>query len=252
MAGRSGRFQLGCRGYGSCWPTAMSGSVSTARPRYGKSAARRRRQPSWKHCCRHGRTTPQQPTTSWHASTGWAPPQSRRCRNSARSWPFPSGAAGSPASTTTRNYSASAAPSSDGSANPPRQCQPTYPHRGNPAQTPPSRSRSSPFSTRARTRRSVWTWPTGRSAIEFCRSGRSASENRGRSSGRVARKRQALAHRNAPGDDRDSTVRQALAGPAGARGSRISRLVSGTWTAAWVPVSRVAGQLTNCHQSVIN
>jgi hypothetical protein len=32
---------------------------------------------------------PQRPTMSWHASTGWAPPRSRRCRNSARSWPFP-------------------------------------------------------------------------------------------------------------------------------------------------------------------
>jgi RimJ/RimL family protein N-acetyltransferase len=98
-----------------------------------------------------GAKPPQRPTMSWHASTGWARPQSRRRRNSARSWPFPSGAAGAPASTTTRNYSASAALSSDGSADPPRQCQPTDRHRGSSARTPPSRSRSRPVSTGART-----------------------------------------------------------------------------------------------------
>ncbi len=67
-------------------------------------------------CSRPGNRIPPRPTTSWRAWTGWAVPPSPHCRGSARSWPFPRGAGGSRASTTTRNCSGSAGESSGGSA----------------------------------------------------------------------------------------------------------------------------------------
>lgn len=108
------RAQAHCLACGSCWPPGPNGSESTARPPSGQSKATPRRRPCWTPSSKPGSRTLRPPTMSSHVWTAWVPPHAPPCHNSTPNCTTPSDAAGTTALTRTKNYSRSAALSSNG------------------------------------------------------------------------------------------------------------------------------------------